>query len=307
MLDRFSFAAQRRLRTALLLTLVPFVATQAAEWRHLEPQQDLPYEPTFFAPGADDVVWSFDGAVVRRSGGDGSDTTPYRNVFAAGLDAQVYVQGTATADGGLVADDGDCGLLRITPDQRATWRVRPPVQSCRGVRVAADGSSWVAGTRGSDGEALYQLGLDGVTLAKRRPGANELALFTMNRLVDFAALPGGGDLELSHSLQNTDVSLIRRDADARIAWTFALPSARDRTRLLAAADDGGADVVGSTGNNLWVSRVDAQGQPVFARQLAMDTAAAVLAARRAPAGALYVVAGDETSAGQVPRRVLRID
>lgn len=299
-----SMIALRALRHSalLLLGLAPFAAS-AAPWRYLEPQPSIPYEPSRFAAATDDVVWSFDGASIRRSQSDGSSTTLYRNELVY---ATRFVEGFATADGGLIAHDGRCGLQRIGPDQRAIWRVRLDFYACHGVRVAADGTTWIGATSAGDGDYLHQIGANGETLARRRAGSNELSLFAFHRLIDFAALDGGGEVELTHGVANYDAAVTRRGDRAQILWSTDISGARDRAQRLVAGADGSADVLGTTGNNLWVTRINAQGQITQTRQLVMVTPGSVLAARRAADGAVYVVIGSRSTVGDLPLRLLRV-
>lgn len=296
----------QRIAPALLLALLPPLASHAAEWRYLEAQQASPYAPVRVVASRDGSIWSFDGTGVRRTDPAGGRVTFERRALGSEFGSFDYSTGVATADGGLIAHDGNCHLLRITGDSRVTWRVEPTLQTCKGVRIAADGTSWVAGTRAGDGDWLLQLGVDGVQLAQRRASANEAALTGMHTLVDFAALDGGGNLELTHSLHNTDAALLRRDGNAAVQWRVEMSAARDKASLLAAAADGGADVLGSTGSTLWITRISAGGSGVFSRQIALSSSGSVLAAQRTAAGAVYVAIGDKLAQGVQPRRLLRI-
>jgi hypothetical protein len=304
-LPRIHSEPVRRLGAFAWLLLAPFATAQAAPWRHLEPQQSLPYQPTRFASGGNGVFWSFDGAVIRRSGIDGSSVTPYRNARASDLDPALFGDGVMTSDGGFIAHDGHCRLQRIEADGRATWRVQLTLERCTGVRVAADGTTWIGGSAPGDGDFVHQVGADGFILARRRAGGNEGTLMAFDTLVDFAALIGGGDVELTHGVATSDAALTRRDADARVLWRTELPGAGTRTQHLAAAADGSADAIGMTGNNLWISRLDAQGQLVRTRQLVLREAGSVLAAQRATDDALFVVLGNANADG-IPRRLLRV-
>lgn len=293
-----------RIGAVALLVLTP-LALQAAPWRHLEPQQSLPYRPTRFAAGTDGVIWSFDGAVIRRSGTDGSSVTPYRNARASDLDPVVFGDGVATSNGGLIAHDGNCRLQRIEADGRATWRVELTLTACKGVRITSDGTTWIGGTVPGDGDFMHKIGADGFVVARRRAGGNEATLAAFDTLVDFAALNGGGDIELTHGAATVDAALTRRDAGAHVLWRTQLSGASTRTQRLAAGADGSADAVGMSGSDLWISRLNAQGQIVRTRSLALRESGAVLAARRATDGALYVVVGDANADG-IPRRLLRV-
>ncbi|TDR46623.1 hypothetical protein DFR29_103157 [Tahibacter aquaticus] len=278
----------RLLASSLLLALaVPFAA-QAADTVYLESQETKPFDPVRFVSGSNGVVWTFDGNTLRRTDAAGNSAVLQRSALLAGVDDAAYTDGVATADGGLIAFNANCQVLRITADLRATWRSQLPLQSCKGVRVSATGVSWIGGTLSGDGDNLFQLGPDGTQWARRRAGANEGALLSMSSLADFAALPDGGDLELTHSLQNTDASLSRRGADAGIAWTWNLSGGRNRAQKLVAAADGGGDVIGLSENTLSVSRIGAQGQQVFSRQ-SPHAASVILNAQRAANGVLYIV------------------
>lgn len=286
----------------LLIALAPLAAS-AAPWRYLEPQPSVPYEPDRFAAATDDVVWSFDGVTIRRSQAD-SSTTPYRNSLG---DTTRFVEGFATTDGGLIAHDGRCALQRFAPDQRPTWRVRPPFYICQGVRVAADGTAWIGGTRLGDGDFVYQIGADGAVLARRRAGGNEGTLVAFDTLVDFAALNGGGELELTRGVATNDAAVTRRGDAAQVLWRIDIPGARERAQYLVAGADGSADVLGTTGNNLWITRVNAQGQLGQTRQLVMSVVGGVLAAHRASDGAVYVVIGGRSTVGVLPFRLARVN
>ena len=282
--------AFRLLSSALLLALAPVFAAQAADTRYLEPQDSKPFDPVRFVTGSNGVIWSFDGSSVRRTDAAGNSAVLQRSALLAGVDDTAYTDGIATADGGLIAFNADCKTLRVTADLRVTWRNQLPLQSCKGVRANASGVSWVGVTLPGDGDNLYQFGPDGSQWARRRAGANEGALLSMSSLADFAALPDGGDLELVHSLQNTDASLSRRSASAEIAWTWTLPNGRNRAQKLVASADGSADVIGLSENTLYVSRIGAQGQQVFSRQSSLDgNASVILNAKRGADGALYLV------------------
>lgn len=287
-------AAPRRLAAVLLCMFAPAFAAQAAEWRYLEAQESKPFDPVRIVPGSNGAVWSFDSATLRRTDAAGNSAVLQRSALIGGFDDAVYRDGVATSDGGLVAFNDNCNLLRVTADLRPTWRQRPQILGCKGVRVAADGVTWVGASMPGDGDQLFQIGPDGAQWARRRPGADAGALMSMNSLADFEALSGGGNLELSHSLQNTDAILTRRNGSADIVWTWTQTNGRDRAQKLVATEDGGADVIGVIGNDLWISRIGAQGQQLYSRQLAAG-APALVAAVRAPGGALYVVTGSSTS------------
>lgn len=296
----------RRLAAALLCMLAPALAAHAAEWRYLEAQDSKPFDPVRIVPGSDGAIWSFDSTALRRTDAAGNSALLQRSALIGGVDDAVYSDGTATRDGGLVAFDAECNLLRITGDLRPTWRVQDlPLQTCKGVRVGTDGVTWVGGSVPGDGDQLFQIGPDGTRWARRRPGASEGALVSMNSLVDFDSLAGGGNLELSHSLQNTDASLVRRNGSADVVWTWTQTNGRDRAQKLVAAEDGGADVLGVIGNDLWISRIGAQGQQIFSRQL-VSGAPALVAAVRAPGGALYVVTGTSSNGTLEPQFLSRI-
>jgi hypothetical protein len=286
---------------AVLLALAP-AAVSAAAWQHLESREPLPYHARFIARGSAGAIWSFDNAVIRRSATDGSTTTVFRNAARRDFDAEFFNRGIPTVDGGLIAYDAACDLQRITPDGRAVWRHDAALRNCK-LRIAADGTSWIGGT--DDGDEVHQIGADGVLLARRRAGGNEILDVSPDTLVDLAALDGGGAVELTRSPATNDAAVSRRGADANLLWRTNLPGAGDRAQVLAHGADGSADVVGVVDLNLWISHVDAQGSLARTRSLGMNASNVIVATERALDGALFVITGEAAQGGAYPQRLLR--
>ncbi len=171
------------------------------------------------------------------------------------------------------------------------------------MRITADGTSWIGGL--GDGDEVHQIGADGVLLARRRAGANEILDVSPDTLVDLAALESGGAVELTRSSTTNDAAVSRRGMDANLLWRTNLPGARDRVQILAHGADGSADALGVVDVNLWISRIDAQGNLAHTQSLRMNAGNMIVAAKRAPDGALFVITGEASLSGAYLRRLLR--
>ncbi|WP_133817759.1 hypothetical protein [Tahibacter aquaticus] len=279
---------QRLLSATLLLALAPAFAAQAAEWRYLEPQESKAFDPVRIVTGSNGTIWSFDGSSVRRTDAAGNSAVLQRGALIDGVDDTVYSDGVATADGGLVAFNPRCQATRITGELRVTWRLQGTDPVCKGIDVSPGGNSWIGGgaTGGDDNLSLY--GADAMLLAQRRTG--------VDRLVAFDALSDGGSLALSRSTVNSDAYLVRRSSSETLAWALTLSGARERSQYLLSTGDGSADVIGINQNSLTVTRIGAQGQQVFSRQL-LHSAGAIISAKKSANGVLYVVTGNTPQNG----------
>ncbi len=303
-IDTNSPGRLRRLVILLVAGLAPLSAAPAAEWRYIEPLTAQDYNPVRFAVGRNEAIWSFDRATIRHTEANGSSTTRYRKALGIDLYPAFFDKGVATADGGLIAYDSQCRLQRIEPDGRATWHVDLNLAPCKGLSILRDGTTWIAGLDYRNINLLYQIGAQGQVLASSWPGSDGIPPLALayNTLVDFAALPGGGDIELTHSIAApADADLTRRDASAAVLWRLNLPGASARAQRVVADANGGADVIGITGNNLWITRVNASGQQVSSRQVFLSGSSQVVATRRGPDGSLYLATVSDT------HKLVRID
>jgi hypothetical protein len=290
-----------RLKTALLL-LAAATATQAADWRYLEPRDSAPLSLSRFVQGSDGGYWLLDGNAVRHMDASGTLRTLQRGAFATGfLGSQsgphmiaVYSDGFATADGGAIFYNASCEMLRIEPGLRATWQLKVP--QCSRLDVNADGILWTTGEVGQ----LAQRGPDGVARSRPRlvfAGREE-------RAVTLQALADGGALVLSSPRDAQQPRVSQLDAQGQPRWTWSAGAAP--VQRIVRADGGGAFALGLANDALSTTRLDAGGAPAWSRQTTLPAGSTLLSAITAPGGALYVVTGVVADSSIRPHTLLRL-
>ncbi|MBL8300707.1 MAG: hypothetical protein JNN30_20395 [Rhodanobacteraceae bacterium] len=282
-----------RLGILLAAGLAPLSAAPAADWRYVEPLTEQDYGPVHFVTGSNESIWSFDRATIRHTQATGSSTIRYRKSLGIDPYPAFFDKGVATADGGLIAYDNKCRLQRIEADGRATWHVDLKLTPCKGVSILRDGTTWIAGADERSITLLYQIGAQGQVLTRRWPGADAAPPLALahNLLVDFVALPNGGDIELTQgNAVPADADVIRRDESGNVLWRRHLPGIeRVYARRIVADASGGADVIGMSGNSLSIIRIGANGQLLFSREISLSGTGDLVTAHRGSDGSLYLV------------------
>jgi hypothetical protein len=290
----------RRLSIALV-ALVALAAASAAhaDARHLEPQASVAIDPMRFVQGRDGGFWTFSLDGVRHTDANGRTTTLYRGAALPDADDPVFTAGVVTGDGGLLAYDGHCNVLRVTGDLRATWHEPPPFSSCKAVDANAQGISWTGGPAPGDGDHFQQLGPDGHLRRRMRIGGDGV-LFAFEQLIAFKAMADDDLVVLSRlNTQNTVVTRYR--GSARL-WQWQ--GEPDSMQKFEVAADGSVSGVGLRAGSLWTTRLDAQGRLQHSRASA-NADIAVHALVAAPDNALYAVTGEEMLQGRA-RTLVRI-
>lgn len=286
-----------------LLSLLPIALAAAsiahADARYLEPQASVTIDPMRFVQGHDGSFWTFSRDGVRHTDANGRTTTLYRGAALPDAGDPVFIAGVATDDGGLLAYDGNCSLLRVTGDLRATWRKVQPFSSCKSVTANAQGISWTGGPTPGDGDNFQQLAPDGGLLRRMRIGGDG-TLFAFEQLIAFKALADDDLVVLSRMI--TQDTVITRYRGGERVWRWQ--GEPDIVQKFELAADGGVWGVGLHAGALWTTRLDAQGRAQYSRARA-NADVAVYALAAAPGNALYAVTGEAMAQGRA-RTLVRI-
>ncbi|WP_313915750.1 hypothetical protein [Tahibacter sp.] len=284
---------------SLALVALASAGTAHADARYVEPQASVAIDPIGFVQGHDGSFWTFSLDGVRHTDANGRTITLYRGPALPDPDDPVFIAGVATDDGGLIAYDGHCNLLRVTGDLRATWTKAVPFLSCKAVDANAQGISWIGGPAPGDGDNFHELAPDGGLRWRVRIGGIG-ALIALEQLVAFKALADDDLVVLSRSNVMETVFARYRGGDRVWQWRGE-PDIAQKFELAA---DGGVWGVGLHAGSLWTTRLNAQGQLQYSRaQANADIAVYTLAA--APDNALYSVTGENMQFGRA-RTLVRI-
>lgn len=287
------------LRALFALAVLAGACAARADSRYLEPQSAVAVEPMRFLQGRNGSFWTFSIDGVRHTDASGRTTTIYRGPASPDVDDPSFIVGVVTEDGGLLAYDGHCNVLRVTGDLRATWHESAPFSPCKWVDANTQGISWTGGAVPGDGDQFRQFGPDGSLRRRMRIGGDGV-LIGLEQLITFKALADDDLVVLSRS--NTQNSVVTRYRGSARLWRWQ--GEADRMQKFELATDGSVWGLGLSAGSLWATRLDAQGQQQYSRASA-NADAAVLALAIAPGNALYAVTGDAYPAVP-PRTLVRI-